>query len=138
MADPLTKAQFIARSDTYCRKTWGRMLRRFAIYKRAPKNAGDSAGRVFAHATGDIFLPIILFWYDQINSLSRPPGDSAQIERFLTTGLQRAVETALDRPYSFESPAELAAHYRRSNRLVRGYGIRDCVVTTASFADRAG
>jgi hypothetical protein len=130
----LTKTQFIARSEAFCKNSWREIFKRFAAYKREPKNSGKSEEQLFTRATGDIFLPTILFWYDDINTLSRPKGDDAQIEKLLKKGLQSTVVKALKRPYSFHSPAQLAALYRRSNRLVRGYGIKSCVVTKTSFS----
>lgn len=133
---PLTKGEFIARSNAFCANSWQDMRKRYAAYRRAQNNSGKSNAQLFSRATGDIFLPALLFWYDDINSLDRPNGDSAQIETLLTKGLQAAVVAGLKRPYSFRSPSELAALYRRSNRLVRAYGINSCVVTnrTLSFA----
>lgn len=105
------------------------MLKRFAAYKR---RTGKTGRELFAHASGNIFLPSLLFWYDDINSLNRPKGDNAQIESMLRS-LQSAVVTGLKHPYRFESAKQLSALYGRSNRLVRGYGISSCVVTPTSF-----
>ena len=131
---PLTRTQFGARSDSFCKASWRRIRGRFAAYQR--EHPDQSGRQLFARATGDVFLPIILFWYDDINSLKRPPGDSATIARILRT-LDAATHGALERPYSFRSPAQLAARYRRSNRIMRSYGIDSCVVTTGSFSSWA-
>lgn len=127
------KAQFIARANAICSESWREMHKKFATYKREWNAEGKDEARLFARAVGDVYLPSILFWYDHINMLPRPRGERAQVERFLVDGLQRTVETALDRPYSFDTPAELSAHYRHSNRLVRNYGITRCIVTPSSF-----
>ncbi len=107
------------------------MRDRFVAYSR--EHPAQSVSRLFARATGDVFLPVILFWYDDINSLRRPRGDSAAVASILRT-LDTATHGALEHPYAFHSPAQLASRYRRSNRFMRRYGIEGCVVTDNSFS----
>lgn len=117
----LTKAQLIDKAEGICVKSWHEMLKRYASFKGT-----------FSLAVGEIFLPSILFWYDNISFFGPPEGDHGEIKRVLRA-LQATVVTGLNRPYSFGTPAELSHHFRRSNRLMRAYGIDRCVVTPSSF-----
>jgi len=118
----------------FCDNILNEIRQRFAAYKREQKRLGKSPRQIFSRATGDIFLPSLLFWYDDINSLDRPAGDDAQIERMLRT-MQSTVVTGLNHPYSYDSARQLAALYNRSNRLTHRYGIASCVVNKTSFAN---
>ena len=128
----ISKAQFIKRSNAFCDNILSEIRKRFAAYKREQKGSGKTPRQLFSRATGDIFLPSLLFWYDDINSLDRPTGDEAQIERLLRT-LQSTVVTGLNHPYDYYSAAQLEALYSRSNRLMLRYGITSCVVSKTSF-----
>lgn len=128
----ITKAQFIKRSNAFCDNILNEIQERFAAYKHEQAGSGKSQRQLFSRATGDIFLPSLLFWYDDINSLDRPTGDDAQIERMLRT-LQSTVVTGLNRPYSYHSAAQLETLYNHSNHLMRRYGINSCVVSRTSF-----
>ncbi len=128
----ITKAEFIKRSNAFCDNILNEIRERFAAYKREQQGSGKSQRQLFSRASGDIFLPSLLFWYDDINSLDRPTGDDSQIERMLRT-LQSTVVTGLNHPYSYYSAAQLEALYNRSNHLMRRYGITSCVVSKMSF-----
>jgi len=128
----LTKAELIDHADEICDESWEEMLDDYSAYRSGWVATGTSEKRMFSRAVGDVFLPSILFWYDHINFLGPPKEAAGQTRRMLHTLEQTAVR-GLDRPYSFDSPAELAALYRRSNRMMRQYGIKRCVVTSGSF-----
>lgn len=120
---PMTQAKFITRSNAFCNGS-----RRYLKEKYAGDHHGDTGApaRFYASPTVELVLSTLQFWYDDIISLRRPPGDEREIEGLLRT-VQLTVETGFTRP-AIHSARQLSTLFRRSNRLMRRYGIQRCIV----------
>jgi hypothetical protein len=88
--------------------------------------------QLFARSVGDVILPGLLFWHDAIRILSAPKADNARVEAKVRLW-ERELEKGNSRPYSFETGAELAAHFAPFNEFAASYGLTDCIVTPATF-----
>lgn len=129
-AGSLTKAQFIAHANRYCRHSWGLILQRFAAY-RDSLSSNVSEEKVFTGASWRLVLPAIEFQFDQMHQiLGAPAGDEHQVEKMLGT-MQLAIESGeKQRP---ASPRQLSALFADYNQLADRYGVSDCLVREAYF-----
>lgn len=125
----LTKTQFIARVESYCRESWQRALKRLANI-RAANNAGVDPETLFADATKKSLLPRIQFQFDEIRNAGAPEGEKDEVE-MMVGAMQIAIESAEE--MHITSPAQLANHFAPYNELALKYGLDRCLVREAFF-----
>jgi len=121
-----SKTEFIKRSNAFCSASRNDIRRRFIAYRRHLPNPATPLPKVYAGAASEFIMPSLQFWYDDILSLTPPPGDEAEIEDILRT-VEITVANIMD--LEIHSGRKLSALFNRSNRLMRQYGIDSCIVT---------
>jgi hypothetical protein len=125
----LTKAQFIARSNEFCRESWADMLQEAARHRRERASKASEA-ELFAYSSRYSFLPHIQFWFDDISYLGAPKGEEEQVEDMLKA-LQWAVYSGEERRIA--SIELMTAVFSSFNRLAREYGLDECLVDRGAF-----
>jgi len=126
----LPRAEFVKRANATCTQQRRENLDSLAEYRR--EHSELPARKLFARSVGDVILPGLLFWHDHVRILSAPRADNAHVEAKVTLWEEELIASN-DRPYSFDTGAELAALFAPFNAFARSYGLTDCVVTAGTF-----
>lgn len=122
----IDKALYLERANDICQRGRNEMPKGFdGRYRNV------NSGKNYTEATENIFLPGIQLWFDDIAYLGAPPGEKAQVEKFLTA-MQRAVYASEAQHIDFSR--QLIAQFADSNRLARAYGLDSCLVEGTPFA----
>jgi hypothetical protein len=125
----ISKTQYLKRANAVCQEGRDQMPESFGGRFR-----NVSHGKLYDEATSDIFLPGVQLWFDDVAYIGAPPGDKPQVEALLIA-MQRAVyKSEKAQPILFSG--DLIGEFAESNRLVRAYGLRSCLVEGAPFQPR--
>lgn len=125
----LTKAQYLARANKLCRRSWADMLNEFTYYRNR-RNPNADQSRLFAYVSKESFLPHMQFWFDDISYLGAPRDEEVKVEDMLKA-LQWAVHSGQER--RIPSASFLVAVFSSFNQLAREYGLDGCLVTKATL-----
>jgi hypothetical protein len=124
-----SKAQFIRRADTICRRRREGVEAQFAAFVK--QNGGLASSRselglAAERVVEEIYLPAGATQIDRIKSLGVPAGDEATVATILEA-IQNGLEEAGNHPVRFVRALSAEyAPFAEAERLAAAYGFKEC------------
>jgi hypothetical protein len=124
-AGGISKAQFVARVNRICRKSWVKVIDNFTKFNDRREPGMSKAERFEEAIRFSLLAGIDFYIFDYIRRLGAPAGDERTIEEIIGP-FQAAVELgAKRRTYSV---AQLSGQFNQFNQRALSYGLEDCLV----------
>lgn len=124
---PLSKEQFVGRTNRICRKAWRTVLENWADYTSWQDTEVSKRKRFEEAVRLSLLAGIDFHIFDNIRALGSPPGEEEAIEAIIRP-FQVAVELGWKERWRAYSVADVVPHFATYNRRARTYGLDDCLV----------
>jgi hypothetical protein len=130
---PITKPQFTARANKFCREAWTTIRDNWDVYTGG-QDRDLSRGIRFEEAVRLSLLAGIVFHiFDKIRFLGAPPDEEDEIEAIIGS-LQVSAELGQKERWRARSVPEVTRQFREFNRLAQSNGLDDCLVDDAHLS----
>jgi len=127
---PLTKQQFVDRTNQDCQVSWVRIQENVDAFRRKQDPKLSEKER-FAETVRDLLLGEIVFHiFDAIRIRGAPSGETEEIEEIIGP-MQASSELGQKGRPALYTIEQLTEHYREYNQGARKYGIDECLIDEA-------